>query len=172
MWQRGGLPHPCFGSRKIKDLSPWFDALRKRPLGPSAGRYITQIVVEFPNFRNLPSPSLFIRNLLSYSEYHAWRWTKAPSLDLHFFAKQEKQNKLFWGVNAMLSRCNRGSFRDQNKLFWLWRQWRWSECELSHLHLSKPLFHMMLRAFSEGEGDFLKFRIFCLLRSRREITTE
>ena len=28
----------------------------------------------------------------------------------------------------------------------------------------------MLRAFSEGEGDFLKFRIFCLLRSRREIT--
>ena len=47
------------------------DALRKRPLGPSAGRYITQIVVEFPNFRNLPSPSLFIRNLLSYSEYHA-----------------------------------------------------------------------------------------------------
>ena len=28
---------------------------------------------------------------------------------------------------------------------------------------------MMLRAFSEGEGDFLKFRIFCLLRSRRVI---
>ena len=27
----------------------------------------------------------------------------------------------------------------------------------------------MLRAFSEGEGDFLKFRNFCLLRSRREI---
>ncbi len=22
VWQRGGLPHPCFGSRKIKDLLP------------------------------------------------------------------------------------------------------------------------------------------------------
>ena len=52
-------------------LSQVENALRSALRDACVGRYITQIVVEFPNFRNPPSPSLFIRNLLSYSEYHA-----------------------------------------------------------------------------------------------------